>query len=149
MKKFYLAVFTAMLVAGCQNSVNSVENQNKHAAGNYIADHRVTTDSFLRDRLQITGVNTAENSSGFMTVQVTAVNVRTGVFSQMWSGMTGENPYPVNYRFVWFDENGIEIQTPLTVWQQITVRPGETVNFKSVAPTPYAKDFRIDITEAD
>ena len=126
----------ALLVAGCQSSVNSVENRDKYAVSNYVADHRVITDAFLRDRLQITGVNMAQNAAGLMTVQVTAVNARTGMFSQMWSGLTGENPYPVNYRIVWFDGNGMEIETNLTAWRQITVRPGETVNFRGVAPTP-------------
>jgi uncharacterized protein YcfL len=149
MKNFILTACAALLAAGCQNSVNSVENQQKHGVGNYIADHRVITDSFLKDRLQITGVNTGVNAGGIMTVQVTAVNVRTGAFAQMWSGMTGENPYPVNYRFVWFDEYGIEVETNLSVWQRITIRPGETVNFRGVAPGPNVRDFRIDIVEAE
>ncbi len=152
MNKLNLAVFTAMAavgLTGCQNTVNSVENADKNAIVQNVNDKRVVTDRFLRDRLAVTGVNVATNSNGLMQAQVAMVNTRTGFFSQIWSGMTGENPYNVNYRFRWMDENGMAQSGPTSTWQQKIIIPGETVYFQSVAPSSYCKDFMLDIKEAE
>ena len=133
---------------GCQNTVNTVENQEKEAAPNVVKDARFITDGFLRDRLQLRSVKMSPAASGNMVVEVAATNVRTGVLDQAWSSMTGENPYSVDYKFTWQDENGMTVETPLSAWRTIKIYPGETVFFKSVAPNSRCRDFILNVKES-
>ncbi len=151
MKKLLMPLTLGLLLAclaGCQDSVNTVENENKTMTVNTIADRRFVTDGFLRDRLKLTAVNTSESPDGFMRVQLTAVNVRVGVLDQAWTGLTGDNPYRIQYRFSWFDQNGMAVDSILSTWRQIPVIPGETVHLQSVAPTRECKDFMVHLKEA-
>ena len=138
-----------LLMIGCQDTVNTVENTDKHMTPSTIRDERFVTDGFLRDRLALTKVNVSSTPDGFMRVQLEAINVRTGVFSQLWSWMTGENPYPVKYKFDWFDEKGMQVKGVLSNWRNATIIPGETAYFQGVAPTAACKDFKISIKERD
>ena len=152
MKKVYLCAMLAGVLLGgfgCQNTANSIENADKTMQTNTIADRRFVTDGWLRDRLKLTGLNTSTTADGLLRVQLTAVNVRTGFFDQMWSGITGENPYKIKYRFTWFDKGGMAVESILSTWQEMTVIPGEAVQIQSVAPTPECKDFSITLIEAE
>lgn len=133
--------------SACQNTVNTIENADKSATPNVIRDNRFVTDGWLRDRLALRSVKTATSDSGHLMVEVAATNVRTGALAQTWSGITGEVPYTVDYKFVWQDANGMTVETPLSIWQSRQIKPGETVYFKSVAPTPRCKDFILNLKE--
>ena len=142
-------LLAALLPAGCQNTVNTVENTEKSAAVNNISDTRVITDRFLRDRLALRSVKTGRTEAGLLRVEVSAVNARTSAASQFWSWMTDENPYPVDYRFTWQDAQGMTVETPLSIWRTVTIYPGEIVNFQSVAPTPECQDFVLEVKETN
>ncbi len=143
-----LPVMAACLILpACQNTVNTVENADKNATPNIVRDNRFVTDGWLRDRLALRSVQTATAESGLLVVEVAATNVRTGALAQAWSSMTGEVPYTVDYKFVWQDANGITVDTPLSIWQSRQIKPGETVYFKSTAPTPQCKDFILNLKE--
>ncbi len=150
MKRMYIPLLLLALAfaAGCQNTVNQVENEEKAAAPTVIRDRRFVTDGFLADRLRLQGVNTAE-VNGFLQVQVSATNVRTGFFAQIWSGLTSENPYPVDYKFTWLDAHGMALDNAQTLWRQVTVYPGEPVYFRSVAPTRDCRDFVLNLKESN
>lgn len=141
-------VFLALLGTGCQNTVNSVENADKSMTPNTITDTRFVTDGYLKDRLALKKVNVSTTSDGFTRVQMEAVNVRTGGLAQAWSGLTGENPYHVMYKFDWFDKNGMQVKSIVSNWKEITVIPGETVYIQCTAPTEQCKDFKISLKEA-
>ena len=143
-----LPVMAACLVlSACQNTVNTVENADKSATPNVIRDNRFVTDGWLRDRLVLRSVKTATADSGLLRVEVTATNVRTGALAQTWSSLTGDVPYTVDYKFVWQDANGMAVETSLSIWQSRQIKPGETVFFKSIAPTPQCKDFILNLKE--
>lgn len=137
-----------LIAAGCQDTVNTVENQDKQMQLNQIQDRRCITDGFLRRRLLIHTVNTAVGESGLLQVQIGAVNNRTGFFSELWSGIMGDNPYKVDYQFTWFDQNGMAVETNLSIWKTVTVYPGENVWFRGVAPSPACNDFMISMKES-
>ena len=141
----FLVVCIAL--SGCQNTVNTVENADKNATPNVIRDARFVTDGWLRDRLVLRSVKTATAPSGHLIVEVAATNVRTGALAQTWSSLTGEVPYTVDYKFDWQDANGITVDTSLSAWQSRQIKPGETVYFKSVAPTAECKDFILNLKE--
>ena len=143
-----LSIATVCLAAAaCQNTVNTVENADKSATPNVIRDARFVTDGWLRDRLQLRSVKTAISASGHLMVEVAATNVRTGPLAQTWSSITRDNPYTVDYKFDWQDENGMTVDTSLSIWQSRQIKPGETVYFKTVAPTPRCKDFILNVKE--
>lgn len=148
--KFLLYGCAALLVlaTGCQDTVNTIENADKTMTPNTITDTRFVTDGFLRDRLALKKVDVATTPDGYLRVQLEAVNVRTGGFAQMWSGITGENPYKIRYKFSWFTQDGMAVTTVLSDWQDATVIPGETVYLQSVAPSKDCKDFKISLKEA-
>ena len=147
MLKTLSAVAACLVAAACQNTVNTVENADKNASPNVIRDNRFVTDGWLRDRLALRSVRTATTERGLLQVEVAATNVRTGALAQTWSSITGDVPYTVDYKFVWQDASGITVETPLSIWQSRQIKPGETVYFKSVAPTPQCKDFILNLKE--
>ena len=152
MKKICLMGWFAAIVmlAACQNSVNTVENADKTMTPNTVADARFVTDGFLKDRLGLQSVTMGKTADGFKRVQLEVINLRTGVLSQAWSGITGENPYKIRYRFTWFDEDGMAVNnTVLADWRDATIIPGETLFLQSVAPTKYCSDFKISLKEAN
>jgi len=144
-----LALAAVLGCVACQNTVNTVENSDKSYTRNVVNDRRVVTDGALRDRLAVTDVATSTAKSGLLRVQVSVTNMRTGFFSEAWSGMTGENPYRVNYRFRWFDEDGMAVNSPNSVWKTAIIQPGETKFLTSVAPNADCADFMLDLEEAD
>ena len=82
-----------------------------------------------------------------MRVQLEAVNLRVGAFAQAWSGLKGDNPYKIRYKFTWFTQDGMTADTLLSDWQDATVIPGETVYLQSVAPLKNCRDFKISLKE--
>ena len=147
LSKAISAAAVCLALSACQNTVNTVENADKSATPNVIRDARFVTDGWLRDRLQLRSVKTAMSASGHLMVEVAATNVRTGPLAQTWSGITRDNPYSVDYKFDWQDENGMTVETSLSIWQVRRIKPGETVYFKSVAPTKQCKDFILNLKE--
>lgn len=152
MKKISMTLWIAAALAltACQNSVNTVENADKTMTPNTISDSRFITDSFLKRRLALQSLTTGRTADGFMRAQLEVVNVRTGALAQAWSGMTGENPYKIRYRFTWFTEDGMAVNnTVLADWQDATIIPGETLFLQSVAPYKNCSDFKVSLREAD
>ncbi len=152
MKKSVYAMLTVAVViicAGCQNTVNTVENEQKEMKVNYVRSKNISTDGYLRDRLFIASINKATLASGLTQAQVTLRSNRVGFFSEFWSLMTGENPYKISYRFNWLDLNGMEVKTASSVWQELDLMPGETRRIQSVGPNPRCKDFVVSIKEFD
>ena len=130
---FGTALLLSLMATACQDTVNTIENTNKTMNSNIVHDTRFHTDSFLKNRLALQSINTSRTQDGFMRAQLEAVNVRTGFFSELWSGLTGENPYKIRYKFVWFDRTGMAVNTTLlSDWQTAFVKPGETLYLQSV-----------------
>ncbi len=141
------ALLGAALFAGCQNTVNTISEEESHMTPHIVKDKRFITDSSLRDRLVLKEVNTSTTCAGFLRVQVSALNNRVGFFSELWSSMTGGAPYRVSYKFVWLDGKGMAVSDG--VWMTKIIKPGETVYFQSVAPTRQCKDFVLNVKEAE
>lgn len=143
------AALFLLLATGCQSTVNTVENADKTMTPNTINDTRFVTDGFLKDRLALKKIDVSSTADGFMRVQLEAVNIRTGGFAQVWSGLTGDNPYKIRYKFSWFTRDGMAVNTLLSDWQDATVIPGETIFLQSVAPSKDCRDFKISLKEAN
>lgn len=136
---FIASMVAALVFCGCQDTVNTIGE-----------DARFITDGFLRDRLALQTMNVSNNNvDGLKSVQLTLVNVRTGVWDQFWSALTGENPYPIRYKFIWFNKDGMAVETLASDWQDTRVIPGEILYLQSVAPTKDSHDFKLSLKEAN
>lgn len=147
-KHGFILLALALVCAGCQNTVNTVENADKNMTPAILQDTRIITDKALRDRLAIRNLTVARTPAGQMRAQLEVTNVRTGIFAQLWSSLTGENPYPFRYKFVWFMQDGMAAGTVLSDWQDAVAAPGETLYLQSVAPDKNCADVKISIREA-
>ena len=135
--KTKLAAFAALAlaVAGCHNTMNTVENAQKEGQRNMIADQRVVTDSGLGRAVSVVGVNTGMTPGGFLKVQVELFN-RT------------RSLHPFSYRFEWFDQNGMQVSQSLSPVVADQIEGGESKFISAVAPTMACKDFRLKLLEA-
>ncbi len=56
---------------------------------------------------------------------------------------------PFQYRFDWFDANGIEINSGGGAWKPLLLTGRESKTVQSVAPDPRAKEFLLKIREVE
>lgn len=124
----------ALAMAGCHNPMNSVENAQKSGQRNMISDQRVVNDSGLGKAVSVVGINTGMTPGGVLKVQVELLN-RT------------KSLHRFNYRFEWFDANGMQINNVMTAVMADQIEGGESKFISAIAPNPNCKDFRLKLLE--
>ncbi len=149
MKKVVIITLSCLMLLACQATVNTVENEQKSMQVDAVDTSKVSTDAFLKKRLEIVRVDKKELPDGLLKVQVTARNTRTGFWDQASSWYMGDNPYQIAYRFTWLDIDGMEVNTAANTWIPMTVVPGDTVRINAISPNPRCKDFMLSIREND
>ncbi|MCR5413219.1 MAG: YcfL family protein [Kiritimatiellae bacterium] len=97
-------------------------------------DPRITVAGNLGERVYVTELRCVEGSGGFRTFQALTVNT-TGL------------ELPVQWRAVWYDGDGMEIDTIVSSWNDAMLQPNETKGLMCTAPSPDAEDVRIYIRE--
>lgn len=127
-----LAVVVAVVTGGCRNGVNIVEPARPAAALDVVLDKRVILDRSLAKDLEIEYLNQAFTGN-LRTVQTTVRNT------------TGDS-IRFQYRYDWFDRDGMQIRSPASTWVVRTLLPGESASLAATAPTPRAADFRFQIS---
>ena len=152
MKKNLLTTAVAALllvlgVAGCQDSVNTVENRDLAMTPDSVDTRAFSTDSFCRDRLALISMRRSTTPGGVMMVQAQIRSERYGFWSELWSGFRGDNPYYVQYRFDWLDQNGMAVPTAANAWQPLIFAPGEVKFVQGVAPNSRCRDFVLSVRE--
>ncbi len=125
----------ALAVAGCHNPMNSVENAQKEGQRNMISDQRVVSDTGLNSSVSVVGVNTTMTPGGFLKVQVELLNRK-------------KSSHNFNYRFEWFDQNGMQINNSSTAVIAEEIDGRESKFISAIAPLQTAKDFRLKLIEA-
>jgi uncharacterized protein YcfL len=132
------AAMLAVIVAltGCSTTVNTVENSDKTGQRNMISDHRVITDYSFNHRVFVVGANTVMTPSGLLKVQVELQNHT-------------DSPQMFNYRFQWFDANGMQVNnvTSAVIPDQIMGREDKFIS--GVAPSTNCRDFRVQFIGAN
>jgi uncharacterized protein YcfL len=124
------ALAGAVWVVGCK-SVNTVERKTPTYDANVIEDKRVETDNFLSDKAKILQVRQAD-VNGLLKIDVEILN------DKAWSGN-------FDYKFEWFDDVGMPVDSPTSVWTTAHVQPRETISVDAIAPNPKCKDFRLKL----
>jgi len=121
-------------VTGCRTSVNTVENAQKEGQRQMVADQRVITDSSLRKKVDIIGINQAMTPGGLLKIQIELLNHKGSL--QRFS-----------YQFEWFDASGMQINNVASPAIPDQIEGGESKFISGVAPTPACKDFRVKFIE--
>jgi uncharacterized protein YcfL len=55
----------------------------------------------------------------------------------------------LQYRFYWYDNNGIEVNARPSAWRQLLLRGEESRSLSEVSVHPEGSEFRIQLREAD
>lgn len=138
------SVALALLAAGCQNTVNTL------SSGPEVSQldlQSFSSDSFCRERLAVMSVHRSRSEGGVMKLQVALRSERYGFFPEIWSWLTDENPYYVNYRVDWFEPDGMRVDSPSSNWMTVIFYPGETKYLQSVAPNSKCSAFMMSLKE--
>lgn len=138
-----------LLFCGCQNTVNTVENQDKEATLSAVDTKKFSSDSFCRDRLKVMSVSEAITQGGVKKIQFAVRSERYGFWAEIWSYLRGANPYYIEYKVDWFDTNGMRMNGSNSVWLQEIFIPGETKFLQSVAPNDKCSDFAVSFKESE
>jgi len=128
-----LLASTLFVFTSC-TTVNTVERATPIGTKQVIADKRVITDLTLNKKVSIVGMNEGVTPGGFLQVQIEVLNRKNSMQA-------------FNYRFEWFDTNGMLVDTPTSVWIPRQLEGQETLTITAVAPTTTAKDFRVKFME--
>jgi uncharacterized protein YcfL len=92
-------------------------------------DTRVTIAPDLGHKLYVTDVRCTKGHSDFLTLQVNAVN-NTG------------SELRVQWKVVWLDPEGMEIDSLVSSWNSLALQPHEIRGLKGTAPRVDAADMR-------
>ena len=85
-------------------------------------------DSFFRQHVDVEEAIARRTASGFLEARVRVRN-RLG------------KDFPVQYKFEWFAEDGMEIQPDCRPWEQTVLHGGEAVSLAATAPERDAVRF--------
>lgn len=128
MKKWLMAATMALLLMGCADNT----------AGLRIDGESQTVlfgDNVLGSRLEIADITTVQ------------VDGHTRGVVRLNSQYSGDQN--ILYRFYWYDNQGLEVNTKLAPWRQLIIRGKESVAVSEVSVNPNGTQFRVQIREND
>jgi uncharacterized protein YcfL len=127
-----LAAALLLALAGCA-SVNTVEPAFPQGKIDPIPDKRVITSSSLNDIAYVVGVDRGKTNDGLEIVQVKLQNLKSAVKN-------------VNYRFQWFDAQGIALDPEPT--KVVSIEGGAIVAIQDLATSAKAVDWQLTLSES-
>lgn len=128
MKNWLISVLAALALLGCADN----------SAGLRIdgATQRVLIgDNVLAGRLNVEDISSD------------IVNGHTRGVVRLVSQYRGDQH--VQYRFYWYDAQGLEVNTQPGPWKQVIIRGEETVSLSEVSVKPDGTQFRVQIRAAN
>lgn len=78
-------------------------------------------DGFFRQHIEIEEAKSNRTEFGFLSASVLVRNKL-------------DKDFPFQYKFVWFDGNGMEVLPAGRAWEQATVHGGELISLQATAP---------------
>ena len=126
MKLTVLAVLALVVMTGCVvNSTGGMEVALKEGSGQTI--FRIDDNSFKR-HVDVEETILRRATTGFLEARV-RVRCRD------------KRDFPIQYKFMWFDADGMEIQPGARPWEQTTLHGGEAVTLSATAPEKSGSRF--------
>lgn len=92
-------------------------------------DRRVTLSPELYGDVYVTDIRCAKGTSDFCTFQANMVN-------------NTDAQYPIEWKVLWLDADGIEIESLVSTWNSLVLQPFEVRGLKGTAPRSDAADMR-------
>lgn len=119
MKKLYMLIFVAAAAAmtGCVSTPVPP------------MDTRVTISPDLGHKMYVTDVRCTKGKSDYLTLQVNAVNNTSSELNVQW-------------KVVWLDSDGMEIDSLVSSWNSLALQPYEIRGLQGTAPRVDAADMR-------
>lgn len=125
--RIFFACIIAFALAAC-STVNTSSRAVPQGTPQNVADKRIITDSTLKSYARVESVNESR-VGGLLKVQAIILNSSAAART-------------VNYKFSWFDKNGMEIaSTPTAAWRTLVLEGGEERAISAVATDANAVDF--------
>ena len=92
----------------------------------------VVNNTKLAKGIQIVDLKTGFAANGMMKANVTLVS-------------KARKTLTFQYRFAWFDENGMELDPEAGSWKPMTLYGNESRTIQGVAPNSAAKEYRVKL----
>ncbi len=128
MNKWIAAIGLAVVLTGCADNTAGLNIDG-------LSQKVIFADNVLGSRLNIDNIAT------------TQVDGRARAVVQLSSQYKGDQN--IQYRFYWYDDQGLEVNTKLAPWRQTIVRGFESFSISEVSVNPNGTQFRVTIREAD
>lgn len=128
MKKWLISAAMALMLLGCADNT----------AGLRIDGASQTVlfgDNVLAGRLKIEDIST------------TQIDGRARGVVRLLSQYKGDQY--VQYRFYWYDDQGLEVNTKQGPWRQAVIRGSEEISISEVSINPNGTQFRVQIRQLD
>ncbi|KJY83527.1 YcfL protein: an outer membrane lipoprotein that is part of a salvage cluster [Vibrio galatheae] len=129
MKKWLISLAAAVLLAGCASS---------NTAGLRIDGASQTVifgDNVLAGQISIEDISTVD------------VDGRARGVVRLLNQSKGDQY--IQYRFYWYDDQGLEVNNKLSPWRQSILRGGEEVSISEISINPNGRQFRVQIRQLD
>lgn len=112
----------AAIFAGCQSPITSGTQASVAVNGDVAIDASLTTDnSGVARHVSLVGVSTKLLGNGLLKVQARLQS-------------NDHRDYKVQYKFRWYDANGMEIAAGTRPWIPLVIHGGEIVQPEGVSP---------------
>ena len=135
MEKLLICVLCALVCASCERTpmVNTIGNADSTENIKRVNDVRFEMDPTFSQILACMEIRESKTNDGYKRVQVFLKNFSTAVAS-------------CNYRFNWFDENGVQVESAdQEMWKPLNVHPGDDTTLTSIAPNRKCEDFKLRV----
>lgn len=128
MKKIGIALIMALALIGCSNNTAGLRVDGR-------SQNVMFGDNVLGGRLLVDNIATTE-----LEGHARAIVTLTSQF---------KGDQNIQYRFYWYDNDGLEVNSKQAAWKQQIVRGFETLSISEVSINPNGKQFRVQIREAN
>ncbi|MFV0575132.1 MAG: YcfL family protein [Vibrio sp.] len=128
LKTSLIAILGVTALAGCADNSTGLRIDSASQQVLY-------SDTKLDDQLSIDRIDALENNGNTRGV-VKITNQEDGTLN-------------LQYRFYWYDAEGLEVNAKQGNWRQFILRGRESITLNEVSVNPNATDFRIQIRALD
>ncbi|MCK6262800.1 YcfL family protein [Vibrio sp. ZSDE26] len=126
MKQWLLVLCTALVVSGCADNTAGLRVDGS-------TQNVIFGDNVLGSRLVIDDIAT------------TQVDGHARGVVRITSHYTGDQH--IQYRFYWYNDEGLEVNAKLTPWRKAIVRGYESIALSEVSVNPNGTQYRVQIRE--
>ncbi|MCJ2377962.1 YcfL family protein [Vibrio sp. ZSDZ34] len=129
MKKWLLSLGVLFVITGCAQPKTSgikVEGQTQTVL---FGDERMGKEISIED---ISTIDTNGHARAIVKLANTTSTDKT-----------------LQYRFYWYDKQGLEVNTKQAPWKRLILRGDETISISEVSVNPNGKDFRLQMRAAN